>query len=325
MDIPSDGPYYEDFVVGHAFDRPRGVTVDGGVAAVYQAIAGDGSALSLDRELAEAVTGHSTRLISPTLLMQISIGASTVATKRVVANLFYRDVKIRQQVFEGETLRTTTTVLALADASQKLGRPRRGKVLLGIETSASGKPVVRYERCALVRLRSDDLPGHADNIGGPPSALDLADCEDLVPLEWDVSALGATAVWETGESRDDPLRDVVDGATALVRLTNNQAAVHRDVGASPYDTRLVYGGHTVALAHASLTRMLHGMATVVAWHGCDHVGPVFEGDLIEFSHTMLDQRPVGVGCLRAVQIRARAKRDDGRVEVLNWTPIVYTS
>jgi len=40
---------------------------------------------------------------------------------------------------------------------------------------------------------------------------------------------------------------------------------------------------------------------------------------------MLDQREVGKGHLRAVQIKALADREDAAAEVLSWTPIVYTS
>ncbi|MEZ5166469.1 MAG: hypothetical protein R2695_08230 [Acidimicrobiales bacterium] len=63
---------------------------------------------------------------------------------------------------------------------------------------------------------------------------------------------------------------MIDGATGMVRLTHNLAMIHRDAVRSPYPVRLVYGGHVVGLAQASLSRVLPGMATVAGWHGCDH-------------------------------------------------------
>jgi len=146
-------------VVGGVFDSPPAVTIDGGLVAAYQAISGDDMALSLDGGLAQAVTGEERRLVSPTLVMQMSIGASTVATKRVLANLFYRDVKIRKPVFQGETLRTTTTVLGLADARPRQGRPPRGKVLLGIETAAGGD----WFGCGEMRYRATPTNSEPSN------------------------------------------------------------------------------------------------------------------------------------------------------------------
>lgn len=326
-----DGPYYDDLVSGHQFVSPPAVTADGGLAAAYQAIAGEALPLCLDARLAAAVTGDPRRLVSPGLLMHLSIGASTVATRKVLANLFYRNVRILRPVREGETLHTVTRVLAMADGSTKPGRAPRGKALLGITTTADDEPVVDYERCPLIRLRGDVLPGHRDDLGPSPAEatedLDLDEYLSLAPQGWNLDPLGPSAAWEVGETRDDPLRDAVDQALALVRLTHNQAAVHRDVEASPYPVRLVYGGHTVALAQASLSRMLSGVTTVLGWHGCDHTAPVFEGDLLSFRHTLIAEADLGDGAgrVRAVRVEVSAHRpDEGSVVVLDWTPILHT-
>ena len=115
-------------------------------------------------------------------------------------------------------------------------------------------------------------------------------------------------------------------ATALVRITHNQAAVHRDADASSYDGRLVYGGHTVALAQASLGRVLKGMATVVGWHSCNHTAPAFEDDILSCSHTLVDQAEATGGTVRAVHIEVLAHRPNAEpVKVLDWTPVVYTT
>ena len=323
--IPDDGPFYDDLVPGHVFESPPAVTIDGGLAAAYQSIAGEALPLTLDARLAAEVTGGGRRLASPGLVLHMSIGASTVATKRVIANLFYRNVRLARPVFEGETLQTTTKVLGMADGSTKPGRPPRGKVLLGITTTADGEPIIDYERCPLIRLRGDQLPGHTDDLGTAASELDLTSYQPQAPTGWDLSPLVTAADVELGVDIDDQLRDVVDGATSLVRLTHNVAAVHRDAEASPYPVRLVYGGHTVALAQASLSRVLPGLVTVVGWHTCDHTAPVFEGDLLSFRHTVIEELPTNGGRLRAVRVLVRAHRESESVDVLDWTPVVFTT
>jgi acyl dehydratase len=121
------------------------------------------------------------------------------------------------------------------------------------------------------------------------------------------------------------MRDHVDLAPALARLTFNQAFVHRDGTRSIYGKRLVYGGHVQGLAQASLSRVLPGIATVVAWDGCDHLGPAFEGDLLAFRHLLVEEASVKGGRLMRFEVRAGTVDDGGVVgdDILVWTPIVF--
>ena len=118
------------------FPSPPALLVDSGMASTYQTIVGESLPLVLDSKINELVTGSPNRILSPGLLLHLSIGASTVATKKVVANLFYRDVRILRPVSLGETLQTTTEVVAMQDSTPKQNRPHRGKVLLKISTKA---------------------------------------------------------------------------------------------------------------------------------------------------------------------------------------------
>ena len=86
--------------------------------------------------------------------------------------------------------------------------------------------------------------------------------------------------------------------------------------------RLVYGGHVQALAQASLTRILPGLAHVVSWDGCDHVGPAYEGDLLEFSHRLVEELPVGTGRLLRLEVNGSTV-DGGSGHILRWTPVVW--
>ena len=80
----------------------------------------------------------------------------------------------------------------------------------------------------------------------------------------------------------------------------------------------MYKRQTQGLAQASLTRLLPGLVTVLGWDGCDHLGPVFEGDQLSFHHTLKEVLPLSEG--RILRFEIRASREDE--DVLLWTPIV---
>jgi acyl dehydratase len=221
----------------------------------------------------------------------------------------------------GESLRTETTVLGLADATPKNGA-QRGKVWLGIVTSAANEPVITYERCALIRSESAEPLGHASVIPGPSESVALRELYPAVPT-WRIDLLPESG-WAEGQTRIDPLRDHIDLAAPFARLTFNQAAIHRDATTSANGQRLVYGGHVQGLAQASLTRMLPSLATVLAWDGCDHLAPAAEGDLLEFHHTLIEELPVGTGrILRLETIGARVEESGQTKDILRWTPVVW--
>ncbi len=352
--IPLDGPFYDQLAVGQEMPRQPSVTIDDGVAAIYQSLVGERMATVLDDRVSRAVMSTPVgragqgfvqqeyrtsarptppvgrrRLASPGLVMQFSIGQSTTVSRRAVANLFYRDVRLLRPVMIGDSLETSVTVAALADGSHQPGRARRGKVLIDVVTYANGEPAVVYQRCPMLpHLDDDAVPGHSDDLG-TTGDLDLNSYAELVP-DWDLAPLGPPTGWRLGETITDPTRDVITGAPSLVRLTHNLAMIHRDAEQSPYPQRLVYGGHVVGLAQASLSRVLPGMATVVGWHQCDHTGPAFEGDLLSFRHTLLDVTPAAGGRAFAVQVEGFAQRPDTEglpttgsdgTKVLDWTVI----
>ncbi|MGZ0229317.1 MAG: acyl dehydratase [Acidimicrobiales bacterium] len=326
-----DGPYFDDFSVGQVLPAAPAITIDEGVAAQYQAICGDALRPSLSLPMAEAITGVDHALVNPALVMHMAIGQSTVATRQVIANLFYRDVRMHKASRVGTTLTTSVTIVALAAASRKAGRTPRGKVLLGIQTiDEQGEVVVDFERCALLPFRDREASpsGQADEIGSAEVDLDLALWHEWVPDDWDLTALGDPTDWQIGETRTDPLRDTVTNAVELVRLTQNQAAIHRDSSRSRNGKRLVYGGHTIGLAQASLTRLLPTAATVIGWHSCDHLAPVYENDVLSFQITLTaeDNTPTGRLLAFAVVVQAHSYGPEGQrgetSTVLDWRPVV---
>lgn len=309
-------PFAEDLVLGVPLPLAPDVTVDAGLAAAYTAITGDGLRPTLSDIASRALTGRVERLANPALTLSVSIGQSTVATRRVIANLQYRDLVLRDAVHLGDTLRTTVTPLA-ADWT-RTGR-ERAKVLLGMRLTRGDDIVADYQRLALLPVRD---PDRLDATGIPEAAAPatLAEHARWIPTAW--RSPDATHGLDPGDEWDDPLADTVSSARELVRLTHNLAATHRDGRSAADGRRLVYGGHTVGLAQASLSRTLPDLLTVVAWRSCDHLAPVFEEDLLTVRTRIDGVATAGGFRLADATVTATAQRADGPVDVLDWHPVL---
>jgi acyl dehydratase len=324
METVVDGPYFEDLHPGQRFDDSPGLTLTGGLAAAHRAIVGGRLPLALDGELSERVLGAGGALAAPNLAWDVAIGQSTTATHTVVANLFYRGVVFRRPARIGDTLRTVTEVVGLRQNSRRPGRAATGLAALRVSASdQQGRPVLDFWRCAMLPLRENDTEtGHADDlsaIGRDPAAAELAQ----VAADWDLDAYRAgTGGKHPVPGAGDVFRvaggDVVSGAPELARLTLNVARVHHDATTGA-PGRLVYGGHTIGIALHQATRALPGLVTVVGWHGCDHLGPVREGDTLTSVIEVEQAVPAAGGTLAHLRSRVRASRPDTPVaEVLDW-------
>lgn len=321
-----DGPYGDDFTMGEPLPSAPAITIDDGLAAQYQAISGDPARLALSLPLSHAITGRAARVVNSALALQVAIGQSTVATKIVIANLFYRDVTLHRQIATGTTLTSTVTPIARAFTRDN-GTGRRAKVLLAIETrDQDGELVASLERLALLPLRNQNRLIEAGDIGSADSSRSLTELLPAVPKGWNLARLSTAPLPEAGWQAGDPLRDSISGALDLVRLTQNQAAAHRDPARGQQGRRLVYGGHVVALAQASLSRLVPGLAAVVGWRSCDHLAPSFEDDLLSFHVTCDELLPVEGGALIAFRIRGQARRPGSEpVEVLDFRPVALVA
>jgi acyl dehydratase len=116
---------------------------------------------------------------------------------------------------------------------------------------------------------------------------------------------------EPGQTFRIEAGETVTSAPELARLTLNVAFAHTDATGSAHGRRLVYGGHTISIAAAHATRAIPAIATIVAWHGCDHLGPVFEGDVLRTELSVVECQPGGLAELRA---RVSAVRSGGAGE-----------
>lgn len=323
------GPHFEDFEIGQVFTGPA-MTLTDGHAALHQAIVGDRMRMPLDASLSSAVTGRAEPLAHPNLVCDVSIGQSTEPTFRVRGNLFYRGLVLQRPAHIGDTLRTTTQVVGLKQNRPRPDGSATGLVALRIRTvDQHDRPVLDYWRCPMIALRDPELQtGHADRFDSIPQELDPTAVRAAVPDEWSFRAareqmpgvhadeLTAGTVYEI-EGRDS-----VTAGPELARLTLNVAKTHTDAGGSAHGNRLVYGGYTIAVAAAQATRALPNLLTILAWRGCDHTGPVFEGDILSTELTLDAVHPVELADDACVLLDLRAVVHAHRVDAEEPAPVL---
>lgn len=322
--IPAgQGPFFEDLAVGQEFTRAPAVTLTDGLAAAHQAIVGDRLALALDHALSREITGGGP-LAPPGLVWDVAIGQSTIVTRQVRANLFYRGLAFRRAPVLGDTLSTRTQVVGLRQNKPRPGRAPTGLAALRITTTdQEDRQVLDFWRCAMLPLRDQDADtGHADDLDHIGEEAPPPDIPALIG-SWRLDLLARRAAGprpaelRPGRQYSAGPGDVVTSAAELARLTLNVAAVHHDAAAAGGE-RLVYGGHTIGLALAQATRLLPSLVTVVGWHGCEHLGPVREGDTLRsVVHVeRVDELP-GAGGIVHLRSLVRADGEPDR-DVLDW-------
>ncbi len=306
-------PYFEDLKVGQVFDSAPAVTLTDGYAALHAAQFGDRLRLPLDASLCERVTGRAA-LAHPNLVCNLAIGQTTEPTQRVKGNLFYRGLVLKIPVFVGDTLRTITEIVALRQNRPKPGRAATGMAVLQVHVeNQRGETVMLFWRCPMLPCRD------------PEARTGACDSFEAIPSDWQLERFrqelpGAHfADVSVGSHYEVEARDTVTGAPELARLTLNLARAHTDADASTYGRRLVYGGHTISMASAQITRALPNLVTLLAWRSCDHTAPVFEGDRLWTEFGVEDKVLVSRGG-GLVDLRAwvYAERPDETVQVLDW-------
>jgi acyl dehydratase len=319
------GPWFEDFERGQIFDDAPGLTLTAGHAAMHQALVGDRLRLALDGALCREVTGRDGLLAHPNLVCDVAIGQSTGASQRVRGNLFYRGLVLARPVFVGETIRTRTEIVGLKENRRRPGAPSTGLVAMRIRTTDQhGEPVLDFWRCPMIPLRDPDVDtGHADDFAAIPQVLDAAKVRTAVPSDWRLDRLRAAvpgphhSELASGQTFVVQAGETVTGAPELARLTLNVATAHTDATGSAYGRRLVYGGHTISIAAAHATRAIPAIATIVAWRGCEHLGPVFEGDVLRTELRVEGTAAGGQAGLRALVSAVRSEEEPA--PVLDWS------
>ncbi|MDH3519104.1 MAG: MaoC family dehydratase [Myxococcales bacterium] len=281
-------PYFEDLKVGQVFDAAPAVTLTSGHAALHEAVFGDRLRLPLDAQLSRAVTGAERLLANPNLVCNIAIGQTTEPSGRVMGNLFYRGLVLQRPAFLGDTLRTTTKIVALRQNRPKPGRAASGMAVFEVHVeNQHGETVLHFWRCPMLPCRDPEArTGHADSFEAIPSELDMDQVRAAAPRDWRLDRFRERCSGSHfADAREGARfrvegRDTVSCAPEIARMTLNVARAHTDAAGSAYRKRLVYGGHTISIAASQIVRALPNLVTFVAWRSCDHTAPVFEGDVL---------------------------------------------
>lgn len=319
-----NGPYLEDLEPGQVLRDAPSVTLTDGLSAAFRSIVGSRLHLVTDQHLSRAVLGCDQVLADPGLVWNIAMGQSTTVTGRVVANLFYRGLRLHRFPVLGDTLTSTTTVTKLRNTTDRPGRAPTGLAQLRIHTTDhQGRTVLDFHRCAMLPRRdTGSRPAVeadvtvVDEAAVPRLSLDTWDLDPwhrrIGPAGADVPSIGTT--WRVEAA------DVVSNAPELARLTMNVARVHHDRFATPGGRRLVYGGHTIGLALHHVVRAIPHLLVIAAWDSCDHTGPVHEGDTLASTVAVVGStvRDDGVTEL-ALNVITEVVTDDGPpAPVLDW-------
>jgi acyl dehydratase len=334
--INVEAPYFEDLKVGQLYSDAPAVTLTSGHTAFHGALFGDRMRLPLDATLCEKVTGSTRLLVHPNVICNVAIGQTTSPTQRVKGNLFYRGLILHQPVFVGDTLRTSTKIVALKQNRAKPGRDATGMVVLEIHVdNQRDETILHFWRCAMIPCRDPKaVTGASDSFDTIPAELDWEQIEAAVPVEWHMDDFRREIPGEHFEEMTEgtlyrvEARDSITSAPELARLTLNVAKAHIDASSSPYSKRLVYGGYTISMASAQIVRALPNLVTLLGWRSCDHTEPVFEGDVLrtEFTIDAMHALPNGGGLvdLHAVVHATRGDQapDIGAdASVLDWRMI----
>ena len=330
--MSADIPWFEDFSVGDDLSAVPSITITDGYASIHQMVFGDRSHLVLDHNLARKVTRQDRPLVNPALVTNVAIGQSTIPTQRVIGNLFYRGLRFHRSVYIGDTLTTTTKVVALRQNAAKQGRDASGMVGLEMHVvNQDGETVLLFWRCPMVPCKDKNADtGHRDDLSIMPAKIDPDQLLAVVP-DWDLDLLpGPFKAFKVGDVIKVEARDTVTSAPEIVRLTSNMAMTHTDAARGPYQRRLVYGGHTISLAAAQLSRVMPSLATVLCWYKCDHIAPVFELDILNSVITIKEEISVGNGKIFKLGIEVYSERGSEApepgvdIKVLEWELAVLT-
>jgi len=328
-----EGPFFEDFSVGDILPAAPSVTLTYGHATVHQMLFGDRLRMPIDHPLSVAVAGLPKPLANPTMVIGVAIGQTTYATQNVMGNLFYRGLVLKKPVYIGDTLTTRTQVALLRQNKTKPGRGASGLVVLDIQVqNQSGDEILHFWRCPMVPCRDATIEtGHADDLDAIHANIDEMTLLASVPINWNLEAFKKAAEGThfeqiaVGDVYKVKARDTVSCAPELTRLTLNLAMTHTDATASVYGKRLVYGGHTISIAAAQMLRALPNVVTLLAWRSCDHLAPVFEGDILRSEVSINNKTVIETGGgLVDVRVRVWAERGDNAptderdVPVLDW-------
>jgi len=145
------GRYFEDFAVGDVYRHPLGRTVTETDNIWMTLLTQNTSPIHFDHHYA-AQTSFGRPLVDSTFTLALVTGQSVIdVSQHVFANLGWDDVRLPAPVFAGDTIYSSSEVLAL--------RPSRSRPEVGIVTvrtvgfNQDGTVVISFKRTMLVYRR----------------------------------------------------------------------------------------------------------------------------------------------------------------------------
>jgi acyl dehydratase len=142
------GLYFEDFVTGDVFEHPLGRTMTTADNIWFTLLTQNTAPIHFDHEYAKK-TEFGKPLVVATLTLAVVAGQSvTDISQNVVASLGWNDVTMPNPVFEGDTIRSRTTIL---ETRESRSRPHAGIISVRTEGyNQRGVTVISYERTVMV-------------------------------------------------------------------------------------------------------------------------------------------------------------------------------
>jgi 2-methylfumaryl-CoA hydratase len=316
----ADGRFFEDFQPGERLRHPTPRTIHGGDLGLYIALTGDRRPLSSSTDLAQSL-GFAREVAQDLLTFHIVFGKSVgQVSANAVANLGYADVRFGRAVYPGDTLRATSEVLGVRQASSGAA----GVVYVTTRgLNQRDQEVLRFTRWVLVEKRDRAAPAPPETVPELPPSVPADELTAPRELNLDrfadiMWATGGESLWEdyhVGQRVAHPGGMTIDESdhTTATRLYQNTARVHFDarrMQSSQFGRRLVYGGHVMSVAHALAYTGLENVLRMAAWNGGTHANPTVAGDTIYAWSEVLDRAEVpGQPRLGALRLRLVAVKN----------------
>jgi itaconyl-CoA hydratase len=154
------GRFYEDFVVGDVYEHPLGRTVTTTDNIWFTLLTQNTAPLHFDHEYAKR-TEFGKPLVNSTFTLALVAGQSvTDVSQNVFANLGWGEITLPNPVFEGDTIRSRSSVEAVRES-----KSRPGLGVVTVRTTGlkqTGEVVIEFTRTLLVYKR-----GHGPRAEGP--------------------------------------------------------------------------------------------------------------------------------------------------------------
>jgi itaconyl-CoA hydratase len=145
------GRFYEDFVVGDVYEHPLGRTVTTTDNIWFTLLTQNTAPLHFDHEYAKR-TEFGKPLVNSTFTLALVAGQSvTDVSQNVFANLGWGEITLPNPVFEGDTIRSRSSVEAVRES-----RSRPGLGVVTVRTTGlkqTGEVVIEFTRTLLVYKR----------------------------------------------------------------------------------------------------------------------------------------------------------------------------